>query len=751
MEARGDARGSGAPAAKRPCCWGRGTNVPHISRQHIDGSGVVNEAIQEIIGNLTWHLSSAADLDVLGAFLQKSLNRRRANKSVKITVAHVLGALLGTEAASHIPLAHVVAARLTGMKRRTASNVAAAVQKEGPRARAGCVGRRRRAEAAGGEGGDRAESLADLPPDLADDLLAEDVAQNCAEEDPNVALGLHVGSLAAYVYTNAHLPLDAFTSFVSLSDRHAPGSVGNVNHSAAFCLNFGRTLGVHLQVCQALEHWQKVPALSIPSDFLRVIDGYTCLGEPCLGLIHRKTNAFGCLVNTIIDISPNAQNSLRAPREGSGKLHNWKSGAAVAEHMVALETSVSVTLADGVLRHAGVQGDGAYVGPWSNNVTKHYESLILRRIPGKLPAELFKALESGAVEWAHACEFHAVQHACDADAMFREARDFDDLLAWFGHRFNFGSSRVVARGVAAHYKVAWRKVLAPRTDNFKATVYASGCGPRFVYLFRTLHGALGVELQAAYNYARNASQANFAKRYARWRNGGEGAPKKEPRPPKPEVGVGLKACREMRSIGRQMLCPRLLVFGLGRSDLRRLFLNRYAALTQNNNISALVLYRDQFQMQRAMQAAIFGIAQLAGCVKMMRIFAFSGLLPHRWKLGRKALRLHIKVFAAHFAHRFIPTVVTALPDMLYGSRKKPGPEDHDDDVTRQADESKDHGGGFFQGVPLLSPNRENHFQEHGGGPHLSLNQRWRDIDDWVVERSPIGIIYFFLDIHIHSK
>ena len=62
----------------------------------------------------------------------------------------------------------------------------------------------------------------------------------------------------------------------------------------------------HLQQCIALEHWARVPALNIPSDYARVIDGYTCEGEPCQVIVHIVTSPSGTLEWLLVDIAPNS-------------------------------------------------------------------------------------------------------------------------------------------------------------------------------------------------------------------------------------------------------------------------------------------------------------------------------------------------------------------------------------------------------------------------------------------------------------
>ena len=272
-------------------------------------------------------------------------------------------------------------------------------------------------------------------------------------------------------------------------------------------------MGVHLQTCIALQHWQRLPALRIPSDFLRVIDGYTCLGEPLLVLVHVLTMRDGRISYMTFDLSPNSANALRTARPGfkaasaDVPCHRWKSGAAAAEHIALLESGVSVSLHESLWRHAATAADGAYIGPHSNNVLGHLVDMLTKGIGANLSVAVKSALQAGDTAWEAACEFHGLQiSGAEADAKFPQARKFDDVLRNLRQRFTFGAGRTVARGVAKVLGLKWRVPLAPRGDGFKVTAYSRKCALRYLYLFRVLHISLQVELEAMYMFARHESK-----------------------------------------------------------------------------------------------------------------------------------------------------------------------------------------------------------------------------------------------------
>jgi hypothetical protein len=107
---------------------------------------------------------------------------------------------------------------------------------------------------------------------------------------------------------------------VSMIDAFAWASVGETNHSRHFCLQFGRTMVSHLQLCVALQHWARVPALNLPSDYSRILDGYTCIGEPCQILIHLVTLPSGDLEWLLLDVVPNAAQATVVQRDTGNRL-----------------------------------------------------------------------------------------------------------------------------------------------------------------------------------------------------------------------------------------------------------------------------------------------------------------------------------------------------------------------------------------------------------------------------------------------
>ena len=126
-------------------------------------------------------------------------------------------------------------------------------------------------------------------------------------------------SQCRHLYIDRRLGPSDFVTLVSIFDSLLPGALGQTNHSQHFCRDFGRILTSHLQLCVALQHWARVPALNLPSDFSRVLDAYTCAGEPCQILVHIITLPTGDLEWVLLDVISNAAQATLVRTEGENR------------------------------------------------------------------------------------------------------------------------------------------------------------------------------------------------------------------------------------------------------------------------------------------------------------------------------------------------------------------------------------------------------------------------------------------------
>jgi len=74
--------------------------------------------------------------------------------------------------------------------------------------------------------------------------------------------------------------LNGFEDWIQTLDSLFPGEFGELNHSRYFAEQFSNTLLQMIEVSSMCELQCLLPALQIPSDFARTIDGITvCIGE----------------------------------------------------------------------------------------------------------------------------------------------------------------------------------------------------------------------------------------------------------------------------------------------------------------------------------------------------------------------------------------------------------------------------------------------------------------------------------------
>lgn len=317
-----------------------------------------------------------------------------------------------------------------------------------------------------------------------------------------------------------------------------------------------------------------------------------------------------------------------------------------------------------LLRHAVTCADGAYVGPYSTNFTREY-CILMSSASGRR-VEPFGQREPGSMTTFDAsCEFHLLQGiGRDVDRMFKNAARFDDLLRSFKADFDDGGARLYVRGAARLYNKPYRILLAPRVDNFKVTLYARGFHTRFLYNYNVLYTALAARLSATLHNEYVLALTRYERERKAWDHGVSKRDKR-PEPPSENVGLRRQASRRLRVLGRNMVDVGLLLFGVGRGDLRDVFLGAYSTLTQNYKISALVKVRCQREMLSAMRAGIQQLAEMLAWMRAIRMVVCDRKrCPQRWEGGPRRLRLTIKVVSAHYAWRLMPNVVKLLPDLL---------------------------------------------------------------------------------------
>ena len=279
------------------------------------------------------------------------------------------------------------------------------------------------------------------------------------------------------------------------------------------------------------------------------------------------------------------------------------------------------------------------------------------------------------------CEFHLAQSVGRfVDRKFPAVARFEKLLRDLKDEFGDGPSRVYLRASARLLGKKVKALLAPKVDNFKVTLYSRGFHTRFLYNYDVLYKSLAAKLSATYQNELILAWGDYKKAVQAWERGEEERRKKgkkrkrkkKPAPPSQGRGLRVKKVQDLRSMGLRLTDPFLVVFSLGRGDLRDKFLSAYATMTQNYKLSGLVKNRCRDEMCSAMRAGIHQLMLMAGSLRCLHYAAnvrkpgssSFDLGPKRQHVGVKSLRLHIKVIGAHFGWHFIPNVVRILPDLL---------------------------------------------------------------------------------------
>jgi hypothetical protein len=337
-------------------------------------------------------------------------------------------------------------------------------------------------------------------------------------------------------------------------------------------------------------------------------------------------------------------------------VHKFKQAAPACELIRAVELAkCSLSDREAYRRHAATCGDGAYVGRYSNQLVSEW----CRQTMGSPMSDPCSEAS---------CEFHILQHVGRVvDSKFSGALAFDDLLRFFKGRYSFGSRKFLARGVAARLGKRCFSFAAPRTDNFKVTVYSRNLHVRLLRDYEVFRLLLEVDLEILYLNLHQEALQRYKLELDKFNTGKRAT---RPKLPSTAAGVRTQMCKEMRSVGRTLMDPKILIFGIGRGDLRNVFIAAYATLTQSYKVSALVKVGCQHDMFLAMQSAIAGIAQLAGALRMLHTIMYDrSVCASRFSLGSQALRMHVMTFAVHYCWRYIPNVVKLLPGLLVHSEQ----------------------------------------------------------------------------------
>ena len=334
-------------------------------------------------------------------------------------------------------------------------------------------------------------------------------------------MGVRVAELSAFWIVNG-MPRHMLPRFLTCLDRHFRGQFGDLNHGRRWLDQFSISLGKAVDRSLYANHIGIMPALGIPSDVTRIIDGVsTRSGESFFVVIHLLTSTSGQLYWQIVGLPNVAFRPESTSRTGS-VLPKFSSHGA--ERLVALvhhtEAQFNFGDADRRLRLALTVADGAIEGPSSINFAQHEANVM--------NVEYTPAC-------SQSCEFHAEDHAgADTDKTSPLAPGIDQLPRLVCHHFGFGSGQRNCRAVAREFaqlmgdleKVAasathsdkraeqqrvlhaqqtahtlrclrwhvWRVPLAPQLNGTRKVVYASRARIRHFENFPILYWAVRVSM-----------------------------------------------------------------------------------------------------------------------------------------------------------------------------------------------------------------------------------------------------------------
>ena len=498
-------------------------------------------------------------------------------------------------------------------------------------------------------------------------------------EHPVWPVAMRMAELSTFWIRNA-LPRNLFHKFVSWLHMHWRGSMGDLNHNGDYWLHtFQTSLNRVLERSTCASLHELVPALGMPSDIARVVDGISVLsGESLWAVIHVVTSASGRLSWHLLDL-PNLANLPKSSRsKGLPRfaLHGAARLVALTHHA---ESRFEINTADRLLRLVLNVGDGAIEGPFSVHMAKH-EAQVMNT--------------TYAEKKSSSCEFHLEDHAgADTDKQFPLAKLYDQFLRLVKIAFGRGKGQHIGRSVAREFqriidsveadsmavsakakrtanmfKVlgwhVWTPPIAPQIGGTRKIVYASGALLRFFQMIPLIYWALRVRM----------IEVKEQVALAALRRGHE---------PGASAGTRTVAMRKWCSMGRTLLNIKLLIFNMGRANFRDAFLIKYTKKTQRSLHVDVGRFQDAVQTGEAMLEGIRQLLYLTGLVRFLKtLFDMYHLGWHRHCFPSdgnglvtaaasakntftvRNLTVMVMTLANHAAWRTFPLLCRYLPEML---------------------------------------------------------------------------------------
>ena len=443
------------------------------------------------------------------------------------------------------------------------------------------------------------ESDSDVDLELDPTVAIQD--QSCLEQwqrHPNYEIGMRMAQLTTFWITQG-LPGSKFPLFVSWLHAQSPGMMGNINHSEHFLDEFAYSLGSSLKECTCAALHTIVPAIGLPSCLTRVIDIVTIAGHSLMVVIHIYTDEQGRLMWNMLDC-PDVSVLANSQVLASGNSFRFHSAERLVPLVHSVEDGFCLRRDHREHRLVLTVADQAMAGPNSIQYVAH--EAVVDNLP-------FDPLQEGV------CAFHISDCVgASTDKAFREVVCQDRFLRLVRHHFNWGTGRLILRGIAQAWKeradalvaeaatwsqraakadlesrpvaarklrhkathaqteantmvrcgwTQWKPPLAPSADGTRKVVWQSACRERLYDIYALVFWGIKARMIEA-------------------REAASGALRAQGKTPSADTGLRTKRMEAWRSMGRMLLDIQMLVFNMGRCDFRRKHTVAYAMIVQSS-------------------------------------------------------------------------------------------------------------------------------------------------------------------------
>jgi len=482
----------------------------------------------------------------------------------------------------------------------------------------------------------------------------------------NKLAALRVGTLVVKLIADG-ATLNGFEDWIQTLDSLFPGEFGELNHSRYFAEQFSNTLLQMIEVSSMCELQCLLPALQIPSDFARVIDGITVsIGEGLLIHILIAMGRDGVMRWHLLDLTPQGvmapathRSNGPDPEDKEARLAHddeanladlvenpeqdgWGLGAEAdtvwtgfqragptVDKCHAVEGRYCIFDADRVHRYAVNIGDGAVEGPHGKDI-------------GALSASRSGLPQS--FPWGSSDQAHCVDKAgARADKLEKGPRGY--LTAYMHaaeqirHLFGFGKGRVIIRAIVKKYGLVWRRPHAPHSSQTRTILYESKrVPPNFLRNLPAVVYGLRFKLREAIEGSRRQSAVKRRKTLA-------------------ACGVHTKVARQLRALGQSVVEPQMLLYICLRYDHRRLCTLQYAQEAQSVELTGIHLQTLQDETDVAMMWTTCAVRAIIGIMDVA--MALVNVVP------KAELEAFITTLVYAVALRQLPTLVPALLEFVF--------------------------------------------------------------------------------------